>query len=249
MLSLGRLRSRTCQGLTRRAVLQIGASSVFGLSLADLLRVRAEGGERLVGTAKSVLLLWMWGGPSHLDTWDPKPNAAFDYRGPFGSIATKTPGIRIGELFPKIAQLSDRFAILRSLHTGSSDHGVAGTIGLTGSPAGGVGLDGKPLPSAVRPTPAASCAVRGGDRNYRPSSWSAADSIRARKPSSAKAAGLSAPCTIPFGWNTTRFAARAFRRCNCPTTSRRNAWTTANACSKLSTNWRSRPTRRALSGH
>ena len=133
MLSLGRLRSRTCQGLTRRAVLQIGASSVFGLSLADLLRCRAEGGERAVGTAKSVLLLWMWGGPSQLDTWDPKPNASLDYRGPFGSIATKTPGLRVCELFPKIAKLSDRFAVLRSLHTGSSDHGVAGTIGLTGS--------------------------------------------------------------------------------------------------------------------
>ncbi len=169
MLSLGRLRSRTCQGLTRRAILQIGASSVFGLSLADLLRVRAQAGERLVGTAKSVLLLWMWGGPSHLDTWDPKPNAALDYRGPFGSIPTKTPGVRIGELFPKIAQLSDRFAILRSLHTGSSDHGVAGTIGLTGSAAGGVGLDGKPLPNAVRPTTGSVVArVRGGDAKLPP---------------------------------------------------------------------------------
>ncbi|HBI46533.1 MAG TPA: DUF1501 domain-containing protein, partial [Planctomycetales bacterium] len=163
MLSLGRLRSRTCQGLTRRAVLQIGASSVLGLSLADLLRFRAEAGERAVGTAKSVLLLWMWGGPSHLDTWDPKPNASLDYRGPFGSIPTKTPGFRIGELFPKIAKLSNRFAILRSLHTGSSDHGVAGTIGLTGSAAGGVGLDGKPLPNAVRATTGSVVArVRGG---------------------------------------------------------------------------------------
>ncbi len=169
MLLLGRLRSRTCQGLTRRAILQIGASSVFGLSLADLLRCRAEAGERLVGTAKSVLLLWMWGGPSHLDTWDPKPNASLDYRGPFGSIPTKTPGVRIGELFPKIAQLSDRYAILRSLHTGSSDHGVAGTIGLTGSAAGGVGLDGKPLPSAVRPTTGSVVGrVRGGGAKLPP---------------------------------------------------------------------------------
>jgi uncharacterized protein (DUF1501 family) len=169
MLLLGRLRSRTCQGITRRAVLQIGASSVFGLSLADLLRFRAEAGEHAVGTAKSVLLLWMWGGPSHLDTWDPKPNASLDYRGPFGSIATKTTGVRIGELFPKIAKLSDRFAILRSLHTGSNDHGVAGTIGLTGSAAGGVGLDGKPLPNAVRPTTGSVVArVRGGDAKLPP---------------------------------------------------------------------------------
>ena len=90
MLLLGRLRSRTCQGLTRRAVLQIGASSVLGLSLADLLRCRAEAAGCRRGTAKSVLLFWLWGGPSQLDTWDPKPNAPLDYRGPFGAIPTKT---------------------------------------------------------------------------------------------------------------------------------------------------------------
>ena len=72
-------------------------------------------------------------------------------------------------MFPKIAHLSDRYAILRSLHTGSSDHGVAGTIGLTGSAAGGVGLDGKPLPSAVRPTTGSVVArVRGGDAKLPP---------------------------------------------------------------------------------
>ena len=168
MLLLGRFRSRTCQGLTRRAVLQIGASSVLGLSLADLLRCRAEGGAA-AGTAKSVLLFWLWGGPSQLDTWDPKPNAPLDYRGPFGAIPTKTPGVRVCELFPKIAKLSDRFAIVRSLHTGSSDHGVAGTIGLTGSAGGGVGLDGRPLPGGVRPTTGSVVArVRGGDAKLPP---------------------------------------------------------------------------------
>ncbi len=162
MLLLGRLRSRTCQGLTRRAVLQIGACSVFGLSLADLLRCRAESGGA-TGAVKSVLLFWLWGGPSHLDTWDPKPNAPLDIRGPFGAIATKTPGLRVCELFPKIAKLSDRFAVVRSLHSGSSDHGVAGTIGLTGSAGGGVGLDGRPLPGGVRPTTGSVVArVRGG---------------------------------------------------------------------------------------
>ena len=169
MLLLGRLRSRTCQGLTRRAVLQIGASTVFGLSLADLLRCRAEAGGLNGGTAKSVLLFWLWGGPSHLDTWDPKPDAPLDYRGPFCAINAKTPGLRVCELFPKIAKLSDRFAVLRSLHTGSNDHGVAGTIGLTGSAAGGVGLDGKPLPNAVRPTTGSVVAkVRGGDAKLPP---------------------------------------------------------------------------------
>src|SRR5438477_3243399 len=152
MLFLGRQRQRTCQTLSRRAFLQVGASSVLGLSLADLLRVRAGAAEPLTGSAKSVLMLWLWGGPAHLDTWDPKPNAPLEFRGPFSPIATKTTGVRICELFPKLAQLTDTFAILRSLHTASNDHGVAGTIGLTGSAAGGVGLDGKPLAGSPRPT-------------------------------------------------------------------------------------------------
>jgi hypothetical protein len=151
MLLIGRQRQRTCQGLTRRAVLQAGASSVLGLSLAGWLRRQARGGDTMAGPAKSVLLLWLWGGPAHLDTWDPKPNAPLEFRGPFTPIATKVPGVRICELFPQLARLTDTFAILRSLHTGSNDHGVAGTIGLTGSIAGGVGLDGKPLPGSARP--------------------------------------------------------------------------------------------------
>src|SRR5207302_4736250 len=134
-------RQRTCQTLTRRAFLQAGGSSVLGLSLADLLRCQAQAGTPTFGSAKSVLLLWLWGGPCHLDTWDPKPGAPLEFRGPFSPIATKVPGIRIGELFPHLAQLSDLYTIIRSLHTGSNDHGVAGTIGLTGSQAGGVGLD------------------------------------------------------------------------------------------------------------
>lgn len=75
MLLLGRHRTRTCQGPPRRALLQAGASAVLGLSLADLLRLRALGGVEPTRTAKSVLFLWLWGGPAQLDTWDPKPNA------------------------------------------------------------------------------------------------------------------------------------------------------------------------------
>jgi hypothetical protein len=130
---------------------QAGASSVLGLSLADLLEGRALGSP-VSGTAKSVLLLWLWGGPAQLDTWDPKPNAPMEYRGPFQAIPTKVTGVRVGELFPKMAQRLDRVALLRAVHTQSNDHGVAGTIGLTGSRAGGVGLDGKPFPGSPRPT-------------------------------------------------------------------------------------------------
>jgi hypothetical protein len=150
MLFVGRQVQRTCQGITRRAFLEVGGSTVLGLTAADWLRWQACANNP-VGSANSVLLLWLWGGPAHLDTWDPKPAAPLDFRGPFCPIATKVPGVRICELFPKLAKLADRFSIIRSLHTGSNDHGVAGTIGLTGSAAGGVGLDGKPLPGAPRP--------------------------------------------------------------------------------------------------
>src|SRR5262245_12663819 len=152
MLLLGRQTQRTCQGLHRRAFLQVGASTVLGLSLADRLRQQALAGPvPAPGAAKSVILLWLWGGPAHLDTWDPKPNAPLEYRGPFAAIPTRTPGVRVGELFPKVAALSPKYALIRSLHSQSNDHGVAGTIGLTGSAAGGVDLGGGALAGSPRP--------------------------------------------------------------------------------------------------
>ena len=105
----------------------------------------------MTGSARSVVLLWLWGGPAHLDMWDPKPNAPSEFRGPFAPLATKVPGVRITELFPKLAQSTDAFAIIRSLHTGSNDHGVAGTIGLTGSVSGAVTLGGANLSGVSRP--------------------------------------------------------------------------------------------------
>src|SRR5262245_19248015 len=148
MLLVGRQTARTCTGIDRRAFLQVGASSVLGLSLADLLQARAASS---TAPAKSVVLLWLWGGPSQLDTFDPKPNATLDYRGPFATIPTKITGVRFCELFPQLASITDKLAIIRTLTTQSNDHGIAGTIGLTGSGAGGTGLDGKPLPGLPRP--------------------------------------------------------------------------------------------------
>jgi hypothetical protein len=149
MLLVGRRSTHTCARPNRRAFLQVGASSVLGLSLADLLRARAAGASE--GKAKAVILLWLWGGPSQLDTFDPKPNATLDHRGPFGTIPTRITGLRFGELFPQLARLTDKLAVIRTLTTQSNDHGIAGTIGLTGSAAGGTGLDGKPLQGSARP--------------------------------------------------------------------------------------------------
>src|SRR5579871_559910 len=125
MLLVGSQRQRTCQGWTRRSFLQAGACSVFGLSLADLLRVQAAGGG-VPGTARSVILLWLWGGPSHLETWDPKPGAPLEFRGPYSPIATRQNGVRICELFPKMAQLFDQCAIIRSMVSTSNDDGADG---------------------------------------------------------------------------------------------------------------------------
>src|SRR5438132_1961754 len=150
MLRIGCGLQRTCQGLTRREFIQVGGSSVLGLSLAELLRLRAET-DYQVGRARVVIFLWLWGGPAQLDTWDPKPNAPLEFRGPFASIPTRTTGVRLTELFPQIAGIQDKFAILRSLHTASNDHGVAGTIGLTGSSAGSVNLGGGMAAGSVRP--------------------------------------------------------------------------------------------------
>jgi hypothetical protein len=167
MLLIGEQHARTCRSLHRRAFLQVGASSILGLTQADLLK--ASGGEAArqtkrgtkppnartsgepTGVAKSVILLWLWGGPSQLDTFDPKPHAPLDYRGPFGTIPTRVTGIRFCELFPKLAAQTDKLSLVRTLVSQSNDHGIAGTIGLTGSGAGGTGLDGKPLPGSPRP--------------------------------------------------------------------------------------------------
>lgn len=168
MLFLGRQKQRFGSSLTRRCFLQVGASSVLGLSLADLLRFRAENNAHPTGSARSVILLWLWGGPSQLETWDPKPDAPLEYRGPFSSIPTRTPGVRIGELFPQIAARSHRYSILRSLHTASNDHGVAGTIGLTGSSAGAVGLNGQPRRGSPRPATGSVVARARGFRHRFP---------------------------------------------------------------------------------
>jgi hypothetical protein len=151
MLLVGRQTQRTCGTLSRRSFLQVGASSVLGLSLADLLRARDAKSGHNPGSAKAVILLWLWGGPSQLDTFDPKPHAPLDYRGPFATIPTKVTGLRFCELFPQLAAQAHRLSVLRTLTTASNDHGIAGTIGLTGSAAGGTGLDGKPLPGSPRP--------------------------------------------------------------------------------------------------
>jgi uncharacterized protein (DUF1501 family) len=111
---------------SRRWFLQTGLAGVAGLSLPELLRLRAQGAvaARPRGRdRKSVILIWLSGGPSQLDTWDPKPDAPREVRGPFRSIATKVPGVRICEHLPLQASIMDRLALVRSVDCNSStDH-------------------------------------------------------------------------------------------------------------------------------
>lgn len=98
---------------TRRQLIQGGTLGVLGLGLSDLLA--AESVTRPRARAKSVILLFMWGGPSHIDTWDPKPDAPAEVRGEFKPIATAVPGLRISEHFPRLARLADKYAVVRSM--------------------------------------------------------------------------------------------------------------------------------------
>src|SRR5688572_23971078 len=112
----------TCDGVTRRDFMRVGGSSLFGLSLAGILgaesRARANptgSGGPGFGKAKSVILIYLQGGPSHLDLWDPKDNVPDKVRSVFKPIPTKLPGVQVTELLPKIAQVLDKTTLIRSM--------------------------------------------------------------------------------------------------------------------------------------
>ncbi|WZO97004.1 DUF1501 domain-containing protein [Isosphaeraceae bacterium EP7] len=122
------LRAREREGLvvgSRRGMLKASLAGLAGLSLPELLRRRALGAGEKTGRAsagKSVILLWMAGGPSQIDTWDPKPSRPLENRGPFGVIPTKVPGVHFCEHLPKSAAMLDKFSVIRSVDCRFSNH-------------------------------------------------------------------------------------------------------------------------------
>src|SRR5262249_10660143 len=114
----------------RREFLRLGMLALGGLSLPELLAARAAAHRSEPDT--SVILFWMWGGPSQLETYDLKPEAPVEYRGPFRPIATAVPGMDLCELFPRQAQLGDKISLIRSLHHTMSAHNDASIELLTG---------------------------------------------------------------------------------------------------------------------
>src|SRR5262249_49987913 len=103
-----------CQGLTRRTALKAGFLGLLGLGTADLLRLKARGAAS--SDDRAVILLWLDGGPSQLETYDPKPDAPAEYRGPYGVIQTKVPGIILSDKLPHHARHADKMVFVRSLH-------------------------------------------------------------------------------------------------------------------------------------
>src|SRR5262245_31990127 len=138
MLSILGKRGRLCDSRSRRELLTVGAVSLAGLALPDYLRLRAQapaaGGDGF-GRAQAMILLYLQGAPSHIDLWDPKPEALAEVRGEFRPIATRAGGMYLGEVLPRLAQQADKFALVRSLGVkprGLANHGAAIYMLMTG---------------------------------------------------------------------------------------------------------------------
>lgn len=131
MLTIYGAARTACDGIRRRQILQAGGAGLFGLSVPELLAA-----ESLMSShaprVKSVIFMMLFGGPSQLETFDLKPDAPEQIRGPFKPIASKTPGLLIGEHLPKMAAVSDKYCVIRSMSHSQNDHSSGGHYLQTG---------------------------------------------------------------------------------------------------------------------
>lgn len=134
MFDITRGQSSACDGLTRREMLRIGTIGALGLSLPQVLRMEhyAKAAGSTPKDNLSVILLWMQGGPSHIDSFDPKPDAPAEIRGEFGVIPTRLPGVQVTEYLPRLAANLDKYSIIRSGYSYNASHGVADAYMLSG---------------------------------------------------------------------------------------------------------------------
>jgi uncharacterized protein (DUF1501 family) len=121
MLSIPGQPGATCDGVSRRELLRVGGAGMLGISLANLLQLEAlAGGAIPLGrpgfkTAKNFIFIFLQGGPSHLDIWDPKPEAPDNIRGDFSTLPTKVPGLHVSEVMPNLARVTDKVTLIRSV--------------------------------------------------------------------------------------------------------------------------------------
>lgn len=129
---------QNCAGMTRRDSLKLGLGGLVGAGFVDLLRARgfASGGEdgAAPAKAKSCILIWLDGGPTHYETFDPKPLAPSEVRGEFRPIATNVPGIDVCEAVPELARIADKYALIRSVCHEQGNHGAGNHYMMTGAP-------------------------------------------------------------------------------------------------------------------
>ncbi len=134
---------RNCAGISRRDCLQVGLGTLLGGGLVNLLRHSAPAGETAFGVGAapvsprrptSCILIWMDGGPTHFETFDPKPLAPAEIRGDFAAIDTKIPGVQFSEHLPRLAGLADRLAVIRSVRHDQGNHGAGNHYMMTGAP-------------------------------------------------------------------------------------------------------------------
>ena len=135
--------SANCPGpLPRREFLRTGLAGFSSLSLPGLLRLKAQAGLAEKRRNTAVIVVWLHGGATHLETYDPKPKAAAEFRGPFSPVTTRTPGLEICELVPRHAAISDKFTILR---------GVSHSLGAHRLGSESVNTGNRPLPALEYP--------------------------------------------------------------------------------------------------
>ena len=147
------------ENLSRRELLRVGAIGLGGLSLPGLFRLeRASAAPIATARAKSVILLFLSGGPSQLDMWDLKPDAPEEIRGTFRPIETNVPGIRIGEHMPRMAKMMDSYAIVRSVSHAQANHPAAAYWMMVGSPIARPVRDSGFMSRADRPHPGSALA-------------------------------------------------------------------------------------------
>ncbi len=177
MLSILGAPGRLCDSLSRRELLSVGSLSLLGLSLPDVMRreARAEAarlagaGQRPdgFGRAKSVILVYLQGSPSHIDLWDPKPEAPAEIRGEFRPISTRAPGMMLGEVLPMLAEQAHRFSLVRSIGVnpkGLRNHGAAIYMLMTGHDPTNFTVTGLAVPPSREDLPSVGAVIA----KYRP---------------------------------------------------------------------------------
>src|SRR6478672_9645338 len=168
MLSIPGGFGRTCDGVSRREFLRVGGAGLLGLSLGDILRLQAASATDAPankngwGQAKSVIMIFLQGGPSHIDIWDPKPDAPSNIRGDFKPIKSNVPGISLSEVMPMLAKQMDKATLIRSMSytpAGLFNHTAAIYQMMTGYTPDRVSPSGQLEPPSPNDFPHAGCQI------------------------------------------------------------------------------------------